>query len=99
MFELAARFVQRPAQHGPVFDAKNDIFEDGKILDQFKVLEHHSDAGGDCGLAVGYCGFLTIDEYLTGIGFVKAVEDRHQRGFARAILTNDAMHSAFGDID
>ncbi len=35
-----------------------------KFCDQLEVLEHHADAGGDRGLAVGDLGLLPVDEDL-----------------------------------
>ena len=58
------------------------------------MLVHHADAGMDriAGRADG--DRLAADADLAGIGLVEAVEDRHQRRFAGAVLTDDAVDRA-----
>jgi hypothetical protein len=62
------------------------------------VLVHHADAMADR-LARGTdSDWLAVDADLTSVGFIKAVQNRHQRRFAGAVLADDAMnHSAFDD--
>ena len=45
-------------------------------------------------LAVGNGDRLTVDPDLAGVGVVEAVEDRHQRRFAGAVLADDAVDGA-----
>ena len=40
---------------------------------------------------------LAIDADLAGIGLVEAVEDRHQRRFAGAVLADNAVDRALAD--
>ena len=65
------------------------------------MLKHHADASANGALAVGDGGKLAVDKNLAGVGFVKAVQDRHQGRFARAIFADDAVDRAarHGDID
>ena len=63
------------------------------------MLKHHADARFDSGLAVGDFGFCTVDKYLATIGFVKAIKDGHQRGFARAIFADDPVDCTGHDAD
>src|SRR5579871_6650805 len=37
---------------------------------------------------------LAVDTDFAGVGFVEAVEDRHQRRLARAVLADDAVNDA-----
>ena len=87
---LGQRWFQQP----PVFGTQNNVFEHRKILDQLEMLEHHPDACGNRGLAVRDICLFATDENLAFISFVKAVEDAHQRGLARAVFTNDPMDRA-----
>ena len=61
-----------------ILGAQNNILQHREILDQFEVLEYHTDACCDGGLTVGDIGLFARNKYLTLISFVKAVEDRHQ---------------------
>ena len=63
------------------------------------MLEHHADPGTDRALAVGDRGQLAVDEDLTGIGLVEAVQDRHQRGLARPVFADDPVDRALGHRD
>ena len=97
-----ARLRQRGLQEAAILGAEDDVLQHGEVLDQLEVLEHHADAGGDGGLAVGDLGLAATDEDLARVGLVEAVEDRHQRRFAGAVLADDAVdrarHDADGDI-
>ncbi len=97
----AAGLGQRGVQERPVLGPQNDVFQHGEVLHQFEMLEHHTDAGADGGLTVGDGGELAVDENLARVGFVKAVEDRHQCRFPGTVFTDDAVNGAFrhGDVD
>ncbi len=94
-----ARLGERRAQEPRVLDPQNDVFQNGEILHQLEMLEHHADAGGDRRLAVGDLGLLAGHEDLALVGLVEAVEDRHQRGLAGAVLADDAVDGARHDAD
>ena len=96
-----ARPRQRGVQHRAILGPQDHVFQYGEILHQLEMLEHHADPGANGALAVGDGGEFAIHKDLTGIGFVKAVEDRHQRRLARAVLTDDAVDGAFrhGNVD
>ncbi len=53
----------------------------------------------DRGLAVGDLGLLAVDEDLARVGFVEAVEDRHQRRLAGAVFADDPVDRARHDAD
>ena len=92
-----SRFAQRGTQQLPVLSPKNNIFEDCKILDQFKVLEHHSDTSRNCGLTVGNLRLFARDENLTGVRFVKTIQNRHERRFTGTVFTDDPVDRAGHD--
>ena len=94
-----ARLAPRRPQQRAILGPQNDILEDGKILHQLETLEDHADPGTDRGLAVGDLHRLAADQDLARIGLVEAVENGHQRGFARAILADDAVDRAARDAD
>ena len=98
-FQRGARLGQTGAQQAAILGPKDDVLQHREILDQLEMLEHHADACGDGRLAVGDGGLLPTDEDLARIGLVEPIEDRHQRGFARAILADDAMDRAGHDAD
>ena len=79
LLQQLAGLRQRRLQQPAVFGAQNDILQNGEVLDQFEMLEHHADASVDGGLTIGNFGFLAADEHLTRVGPVKPVKDRHER--------------------
>ena len=92
---------QRGVQHRAILGPQDHVFQHCKILYQLEMLEHHADAGANGALAVGDGGQFAIHKDLAGIGFVKAIQDRHQRRLARAVFADDAVNGAFrhGDVD
>ena len=63
------------------------------------MLKHHADPGGDGGLTVGDDGLLAVDEYFPFVGFVKPIQNGHQRGFARAVFPDNTVDRAGHDPD
>ncbi len=63
------------------------------------MLEHHADPRADRALAVGDQGGPPAHEDLPGVGAVKAVKDRHQRGLARPVFADDPVDRAPGHRD
>ena len=61
------------------------------------MLVHHADAGGDGRLAVADGDRIAVDADLAAVGLIEAVEDRHQRRLAGAVLADDAVDRALGD--
>ena len=99
LLQYLARLGQRIVQQPAFFGAQNDVFQNGKVLHQLEVLEHHADACGNRRLTVGDVGFSARNIYLARVGFVKAVEDRHQGGFTSTVFTDDAVDGAGHDAD
>ena len=94
-----ARLFQRGHEPCAFLGAKHDVFQNREVLDQLEMLEHHPDAGGDGGLAVGDLGFFAVDEDLARVGLVEPVEDRHQGRFARAVFADDPVDRSRHDAD
>ena len=61
------------------------------------MLMHHADAVADRLARGADADRLAVDADLAGVGFVEAVEDRHQRRFAGAVLADDAVDDAAFD--
>jgi hypothetical protein len=97
--QFLPRLRKRGVQHRAVLDAQDDVFQNREILHQLEMLEDHADSGADGTLAVGDRGERAVDEDLAGIGLVEAVEDRHQCGFPRAVLADDAVDRALRHRD
>jgi len=55
------------------------------------MLMDHADAGADRRLAVGNGDRRAVDADFAHVGGVEAIEDRHQRRFAGAVLADDAV--------
>ena len=71
--------------------AEHHVFEHGERRHQHEVLMHHADAVADRLARGADSDRLAVDADLACVGFVEAVEDRHQRRFAGAVLADDAV--------
>ena len=58
------------------------------------MLEDHADAVADRFARGADAHRLAVDPDLAGVGFIEAVEDRHQRRLAGAVLADDAVDEA-----
>ena len=58
------------------------------------MLVNHADAGGYGVARPGEGHGLVVDEDLSGVGLVEAVEDVHERGLARAVLAQEGVDLA-----
>ena len=76
------------------FGAEDDVFEHGEILDQHEMLVDHADAERDGVVGRLDRDRLAADPDLAAVGLVEAVEDRHQRRLAGAVLADDAVDGA-----
>ena len=70
--------------------AEDDVLGHGERRYQGEVLMDHPDAASDGVFRVPDLDPLAVDEDLTLIRGVEAVEDLHQGGLARAVLAEDA---------
>jgi hypothetical protein len=55
---------------------------------------HHADAMADRLARGADSDRLAVDADLTAVGFIKTVQDRHQRRFAGAVLADNAVDDA-----
>ena len=58
---------------------------------------HHADALRDGLGTVGDFDFFAVNGDGAFVGLVKAVQNGHERGFARAVLADDAVDAGFID--
>ncbi len=96
--ELGARLGDAGLQQRLALGAEDDVLENGEILDQHEVLVDHADADGDGIVRRVDDHRLAADADLAAVGLVEAVEDRHQRRLAGAVLADDAVDGAALDF-
>ncbi len=80
---------------GPGLDglaAEDDVVGNREDRDEHEVLVHHADSLGHGVLGVANGHDLVVDEYLTAVGRDHAVEHVHERGLARAVLSEQAVY-------
>jgi len=63
------------------------------------VLVDHADAEGECVPRVGDVGEPAVDQDLATVGGVEAIEDRHQRRLAGAVLSQQRMDLAGTNVE
>ena len=88
----------RRLQQRLAFGTEDDVLDNREILDQHEVLMDHADADGDGVVRRVDRHRLAADPDLAAVGLVEAVEDRHQRRFAGAVLADDAVDRAALDF-
>ena len=83
------------------FGAEHHVFEHAQRRHQHEMLEDHADAVADRFARGADPHWLAIDPDLAGVGFIEAVEDRHQRRFASPVLADDSVDDSAldGEID
>ena len=74
--------------------AEHDVLEHAERRHQHEMLMHHADAVADRLARGADPDRLAVDADFAGVGFVEAVENRHQRRFAGAVLADDAVDDA-----
>ena len=77
--------------------AEHDVLEHAERRHQHEVLMHHADAVADRLARRADPDRLAVDADFAGVGLVEAVENRHQRRFAGAVLADDAVDDAAFD--
>ena len=75
----------------PGLRAQDNVFRHRKGLDQHEVLVHHADARRDSVTGCTHIQLLSINDDVAGGGLVQAVKLVHQRGFSRAVFTQDRV--------
>ena len=81
------------------FDAEHDVLGDGHHRDQHEVLVDHPDPRADRVARGGELDPLAVQQQLTRVGPVQAVEDVHQRRLSGAVLTEQRVHLAAAHIE
>ncbi len=95
--ELLADRAGAFGEQRAAFGAEHHVFEHGERRHQHEVLMHHADAMAD-GFARGTdSDRLAIDADFTSVGFIEAVQNRHQRRFASPIFADNPMDDAAFD--
>ena len=79
-------------------DTEDDVLRDREHRHQHEVLVDHADAGVDGVLGVAEIRGLAVDEDLALIRAVEPRENVHQRGFAGAVLAEQAQNFARADF-
>ena len=72
--------------------SQHEVLGHGHDRDQHEVLVHHADPEPDRGRRRVDHNRLSVDDDLALVGPVQAVEDRHQRRLAGAVLAKQRMH-------
>ncbi len=90
-----ARSCLRAARQEPRrFGTEHHVVERRQRLDQHEMLVHHADAQRDRVACVRDAHRPAFDLDAAAVGLVEAVQDRHQRALAGAVLADDAVHGA-----
>jgi hypothetical protein len=76
------------------FGAQENVVQSGVRACEHEMLMDHADTARDGGRRGGPMTRHAIDKNLTAVRLVKSIEQLHGSGFARPILTNDAMDCA-----
>ena len=97
--ELFANCRRAARQQRAALSAEHHVFKHAERRDEHEVLVHHADSVADRLLRGANADRLAIDADLAGIGFIEAVEDRHQRRFAGAVLADDAVDETAIDLE
>ena len=74
-----------------------NILRDGQLVNQIQLLKDDADAVGGRHQRIGDIDFFAIDEDLTLIFFIVAVQNLHQRGFSRAVFSDQSADLTFGN--
>ena len=74
--------------------SEDDVLEDGEVVGELEVLEHHADPGIDGVGRRGEVHLAAVDSDRALVGALDAVEDLHQRGLAGAVLADDGVDGA-----
>src|SRR5260370_3146908 len=94
MREFFAYRCRAPGEQRAARGAEHHGFEHAERRHQHEMLMHHADAVADRLLRRADAHRLAIDADFTRVGLIEAVENRHQRRFAGAVLADDAVYDA-----
>jgi len=79
--------------------AEDDVLEDGEVVGEHEVLEHHADTGLDGLDRALQCGLRAVDRDRALVGLLHPVEDLHQRRLAGTVLADDGVNRAPADAE
>jgi hypothetical protein len=79
--------------------AEQQVVDDAQIADEAEVLVHHRDAGGERAGGPGRAIRRTAEPHAAGIGAEDAEDDVAQRRLAGAVLAEQAVDLAGGDVE
>ena len=97
--QLGARLGDARLEQRLALGAEDDVLQHREILDQHEMLVDHADAERDGVVGRVDRHRLAADADLAAVGLVEAVEDRHQRRLAGAVLADDAVDRAALDFE
>ena len=97
-FALAALEIQPAAGLGRLL-AEHDVLGHGHHRHQHEVLVDHADPEVDRGRGRGDLDGLAVDQDLSGVGLVQAVQDRHQRRLAGAVLAEQRVNLSWHHVE
>ena len=99
MRQLGANGGGAAREQRPALGAEHDVLEHAQRRHEHEMLMHHADAVTDRLARGADAHRLAIDADFAGVGLVEAVEDRHQRRLAGAVLADDAVNDAAFDAE
>ena len=83
--------------------AQHDVFQRAQGVDQHKVLVHHADAAADGVIRMGDAHGAPKHVNAATVSRMQAIQYRHERALAGAVLANQAVQRALGhrevDVD
>ena len=94
--DLGAGLVADAVQ---LLGAEHDVLQDGEVVGQHEVLEHHADAGAIASVGELNVHLLAVDLDRALVGLLHAVQDLHQRRLAGAVLADQGVDRARADRD
>ena len=71
---------------------ERDVLLDRHRFEQGKMLEHHADAASARRRRAGDPDVFALPEHPPGVGFLDAVDEFHQRRFARAVFAQQGVN-------
>ncbi len=100
--QLVENLARTPAHRFPVEEAETvddrmaeeDVFGDGQIVEQHRLLVGAGDAEMERGLGIGDCDRLAIKADLALVGRIDTGENLDQRGLAGAVLADQRRDGA-----
>ena len=93
------RPVHHPEADELLLESEEDVLHDRQVGDQGLLLENHADALFHRLAGVLEPDFPVLEQNLTAIGLVGAVDDLHQGGLAGPVLPDKADDLPLADLE